>query len=526
MQYDIFISYKRRSLPTANNLYYRLKMRGYSVFFDLEEMRRSNFDEQIYDNIHFAKDFFVILEESSLNSCLSDIYQNDWFCREIAFALKENKNIIPVLLDGYKMPSEESLPPELKELSKKNALEFSYAYFDDYIDKLISKGYLTATAKGSKENSVFKFTSTEDCDIYENEKLVCSLNGMDEMPYYLFIKRKGEYRYKCVNKHNKEAQLVSATIDLNEEKFVDIIWKRSQLIDPEKTVFNKKGISGEKYTVEIANFKFNMVRADGGTFFMGATDEQAADAEPEEEPQHPVTVGTFYMSEFPIVQCLWEYVMGYNQSHFKEEPKFLIKDGSRTPWVPAIMAGAGSILLGSLITVIAGLGRSMSNRVNDTELEYQFLPAESISFSEAEEFVARLSRMTNLDFSIPTEEEWEFAARGGLKTKHFKYSGSDNIDEVAWYRGNSGGETRPVGLKKPNELGIYDMSGNVWEWTKTHPYNYVLPNEHNGGEYYIRRGGSWWHEDKNCRVSKRYVSRQSKRTSGLGFRVVIRINEK
>lgn len=256
MQYDIFISYKRISLPTANNLYYRLTMRGYSVFFDLEEMRRSNFDEQIYDNIHSAKDFFVILEKSSLDSCLSDTFQDDWFCKEIAFALKENKNIIPVLLDGYKMPSEESLPSELKDLAKKNALEFSYAYFDDYIDKLISKGYLTATSKGNKENSVFKFTSTEDCDIYENGKLVCSLNGMDEMPYYLFIKRKGEYRYKCVNIHNKEAQLVSATIDLNEEKFVDVKWKRSRLIDPEKTVFNKKDISGEKYAVEIANFKF------------------------------------------------------------------------------------------------------------------------------------------------------------------------------------------------------------------------------------------------------------------------------
>ena len=530
MQYDIFISYKRISLPTANNLYYRLTMRGYSVFFDLEEMRRSNFDEQIYDNIHSAKDFFVILEESSLDSCLSDTFQDDWFCKEIAFALKENKNIIPVLLDGYKMPSEESLPSELKDLAKKNALEFSYAYFDDYIDKLISKGYLTATSKGNKENSVFKFTSTEDCDIYEHGRLVCSLNGMDEMPYYLFIKRKGEYRYKCVNIHNKEAQLVSATIDLNEEKFVDVKWKRSRLIDPEKTVFNKKDISGEKYAVEIANFKFNMIRVEGGTFLMGATDEQAADAEPEEKPQHPVTVGTFYISEFPIVQCLWEYVMGYNKSHFKEERKFVIKNGNRTPWIPAIaaggaMSGAGSILLGPL-AVLAGLGGFMLNRNKETEPEYQFLPAESISFSEVEEFVVRLSRMTNLDFSIPTEEEWEFAARGGLKTKHFKYSGSDNIDEVAWYRGNSGEKTHPVGHKKPNELGIYDMSGNVWEWTKTHPYNYMLPDEHNNGEYYIRRGGSWWHEDKNCRVSKRYGSRQSKRTSGLGFRVVIRIDEK
>lgn len=525
MKHDIFISYKRISLPTANNLYYRLTMRGYSVFFDLEEMRRNNFDEQIYENIQSSKDFFVILEESSLISCFSGDYQNDWFCKEIIFALKENKNIIPVLLNGYKMPSEELLPPELKELSKKNALEFSYTYFDDYIDKLISKGYLTATSKENKESSIFKFTSTEDCDIYENGKLVCSLNGMDEMPYYLFVKRKGEYRYKCVNKHNKEAQLVPVTIDTNEEKFVDIVWKRLQLVNPEKSAFDIKNVSGDKYTIEVANFSFNMIRVEGGTFLMGATDEQTSDADPGEHPLHTVAVDTFYIGEFPIVQCLWEYVMGYNKSHFKDKSEFMISEGNRTPWIPAVRTTRTVIgaTIGSWFGPIGSvIGGVIGNGIGVT-LNNQFLPVETISFCEVEEFVKRLSQMTSLEFSIPTEEEWEYAARGGLKTKHYKYSGSNNIDEVAWYRGNSSEKTHPVGLKKPNELGLYDMSGNVWEWTKTHPYNYFQPNKQSGGEHYIRRGGSWWHEDKNCRVSKRYASHQNKRTSGLGFRVVIRI---
>ena len=120
MAYDIFISYKRKSLATANNLYYRLTTRGYSAFFDLEEMRRNNFNEQLFDYIENAKDVFVILEEGSLDSCKDNSWKEDWFCKEIAHALKNEKNIIPILLGGYKMPKQDSLPTELKELSLKN----------------------------------------------------------------------------------------------------------------------------------------------------------------------------------------------------------------------------------------------------------------------------------------------------------------------------------------------------------------------------------------------------------------------
>lgn len=130
MQYDIFISYKRKSLATANNLYYRLTTRGYSVFFDLEEMRRDNFDVQLLKYIDEAKDVFVVLEEGSLDVCKTETWKkDDWFCREVAYALAKGKNIIPVLLDGYKMPSIESLPAELQDLTKKNSPEFSFAFF-------------------------------------------------------------------------------------------------------------------------------------------------------------------------------------------------------------------------------------------------------------------------------------------------------------------------------------------------------------------------------------------------------------
>ena len=152
-------------------------------------------------------------------------------------------------------------------------------------------------------------------------------------------------------------------------------------------------------------------------------------------------------------------------------------------------------------------------------------PAENLSLDEAREFVRRLSRMTNIEFDLPTEEEWEYAARGGQKSKHFCYAGSNNLDEVAWHRNNSERKTHPVGEKRPNELGLYDMCGNVWEWTRTPAHSYSA-NIEPEGSVFIRRGGSWWHEDKNCRVSRRYASDRSKKTSGLGLRIVIRKNIK
>lgn len=224
--YEIFISYKRKSLPTANNLHYRLTTRGYSTFFDLEEMRKGNFDVQLLNYIEKAKDVFIILEEGSLDACKSDEWEKDWFCHEIAFALEKKKNIIPILLGDYKMPSEDFFPDKLKELSLKHAPDFSFSFFDAYLDKLIEKKFITSEAHvQNKATSVFKFYSNENCQVFKEGKLVCILEGMLDEPYYLPAHRKGDYRFKVINRISADIRTIKERIEADEEKEIDINWQ-------------------------------------------------------------------------------------------------------------------------------------------------------------------------------------------------------------------------------------------------------------------------------------------------------------
>lgn len=549
--YDIFISYKRKSLPTANNLYYRLTTRGYSTFFDLEEMGRDNFNVQLLNYIENAKDVFVILEEGSLDGCKQENWEEkDWFCHEIAFALEKKKNIIPILLNGYQMPSQDFFPDRLKELSLKNAPEFNFSFFEAYLDKLIEKDYLLSKPNvQDKATSVFKFYSNENCQVFKEGKLVCSLEGMSDEPYYLPVPRKGDYRFKAVNLITADKRIIKERIEADEEKEIEIEWECHHPLKPDQEWPGQISITGENYQVDLGYAKFNMIRVQGGEMTIGATQEQETDAEANEFPAHKVKLNSFYIGQFPVTQNIWEIVMGYNKSRFRDkEPREKVamqlvnRIESASSKISAVSAvgravgrAVGGWLLGGPVGAVVGASfdADLDELVNfDADLDelvngecddIGHYPVENISHDEALEFVHRLSKMTNLNFSLPSEEEWEYAARGGQKSQGYKYAGSNDIDEVAWYRDNGDDTTHPVGEKKPNELGLYDMSGNVWEWTETPAHSYASDVE-SGGTIFIRRGGSWWHEAKNCRVSRRYASDHSKKTSGLGLRVVVREN--
>ena len=230
----------------------------------------------------------------------------------------------------------------------------------------------------------------------------------------------------------------------------------------------------EKIPFSVNGVEFKMVFVEGGTFTMGATSEQGDDAYEYEYPTHRVTLSDYYIGETEVTQTLWKAVMGSNPSYFKGDN----------------------------------------------------LPVERVSYKDVKEFITKLNQKTGKTFRLPTEAEWEYAARGGKKSKGYKYAGSNNIDDVAWYYENSNNKTHPVKTKRPNELGIYDMSGNVWEWCSDNYGAYSSSSQTNptgpsSGSDRVYRGGSWSGDAGRCRVSNRDDYRPSSRYNNLGFRLAL-----
>ena len=210
-----------------------------------------------------------------------------------------------------------------------------------------------------------------------------------------------------------------------------------------------------------------MVKVEAGTFMMGATDD--------EKPVHQVTLtNDYYMGKYEVPQALWEAVMGSNPSKYKGDN----------------------------------------------------LPVEKVSWNDCQEFISKLNSLTGRKFRLPTEAEWEYAARGGKKRRGYQYSGSSNITDVAWYDGNSGSKPHPVGTKQANELGIYDMSGNVYEWCLDWYGSYSSSSQTNptgadSGSSRVYRSGSWSCSAWGCRLSFRSSFTPDYRRIGLGLRLAL-----
>ena len=228
-------------------------------------------------------------------------------------------------------------------------------------------------------------------------------------------------------------------------------------------------------TITVNGVSFKMVKVECGTFTMGASDDDP-EANDTEKPAHQVTLTKDYaIGQTEVTQALWLAVMGSNPS-------------------------------------------SITGDLN--------LPVEQVSWNSCQTFIAKLNELTGKSFRLPTEAEWEFAARGGKKSKGYKYAGSDSFDAVAWVKGNCGSTTHPVGSKSPNELGIYDMSGNVWEWCQDIVSYYssseqVDPTGPTAGYYYILRGGGWRNDEQNSRVTNRSGGYPTNTSPGLGLRLAL-----
>ena len=227
-----------------------------------------------------------------------------------------------------------------------------------------------------------------------------------------------------------------------------------------------------QYTVN--GVTFAMVNVEGGTFTMGA-DASDSNANEDEFPSHQVTVSSFAIGQTEVTQELWLAVMGWNYS---------------------------------------GHGGNMQ------------YPVEYVNYEMCQNFIAKLNEMTGKNFRLPTEAEWEFAARGGNESQGYIYAGGNIIGDVAWYEDNSDNETHVVATKAPNELGIYDMSGNVWEWCSDWYGDYSAEAQTNptgpaSGDEKVMRGASWCGSAKKCRITKRFKASTGFGDDDIGLRLAL-----
>ena len=249
-----------------------------------------------------------------------------------------------------------------------------------------------------------------------------------------------------------------------------------KLIEEVKKARIANPVTAKKDTIPLVVTPFKepeMVFVKGGTFKMG---NEGFD---EEKPVHSVMLNDFYIGKFEITQLEWRGIMASDPPHLSFDA-------------------------------------------------CDQCPVERVSWLDVQEFLKKLNAKTGKKYRLPTEAEWEYAARGGANSKNFKYSGSDEINDVAWYGNNSGGKTHPGGSKKPNELGIYDMSGNVWEWCQDwfdrgyYKYSPAKnPKGAFGGTARILRGGSWINFAKVSRVTFRDINPPNHINNTIGFRVVL-----
>ncbi len=231
--YDIFISYKRKSLPIASQLHYRLKLLGYSVFFDVEEMHSGEFDPQLFQYIDAAKDVIVLIGEGALEGwCLfdkngepSEDYKTDWFYREVAYSFMKKKNIVPIWVN-CDVPTEDDLcayPLEVSRLVKLQAPNFSLYHVESSVQKMLSKDFIKSRPDSPiKGGSVFKiYAKNKDCIVYNGKNHIGRIEMLQEDPLYYFVERKGQYRFRCVSDDGKTVT-IDSSIDSDEEKIVDV----------------------------------------------------------------------------------------------------------------------------------------------------------------------------------------------------------------------------------------------------------------------------------------------------------------
>ena len=290
----------------------------------------------------------------------------------------------------------------------------------------------------------------------------------------------GSVKLKASSPSNLQITLVKDIVTSNQvvpkENIQEVASSNSNGISSANSPSSKSNVTKPKsITIHLKKgISIEMMKVEADSFIMGATSTKEEPDE-DEKPAHEVIVlQNYYLGKYEVTQEVWKAVMGNNPSKFKGPN----------------------------------------------------LPVEMVSWNDCQKFIAKLNRMTGLQFRFPTEAEWEFAARGGKESKGYQYCGSDNIADVAWFSANSNSKTHPVGMKKPNELGLYDMSGNVMEWCQDWYGRYgSLSQKDPTGSYVgtlrINRGGCWYSYPRFCRSSSRNKLKPDDCYFNLGLRLAL-----
>ncbi|WP_337437814.1 formylglycine-generating enzyme family protein [Prevotella sp.] len=366
----------------------------------------------------------------------------------------------------------------------KNYLPLMVTFADYDVERLESNRTYVLTLLGSSQQQVqqsqtltIRYTPSSATVLVDN-KMVKGMNGVAQTTLPV-----GQHSYivACDGYESEEGMVKlkasvpsNLQITLSKEATATQQSTVSQPIVAQQPVMQTPVTNSDNISILVKDgISIDMVRVEAGTFTMGATPEMESPFD-WEKPTHQVTLtNDYYIGKYEVIQALWQAVMGKNPSKFKGDN----------------------------------------------------LPVEQVSWDDCQEFISKLNKMTGKKFRLPTEAEWEYAARGGNKSRGYQYSGSNNLSDVAWYEDNSGKKTHAVGSKQSNELGIYDMSGNVSEWCQDRWGYYssssqTNPIGANSESLRVRRGG-YWGDYAGCRSSCRFSTALGRRFMTLGLRLIL-----
>lgn len=514
MSYDIFISYRRKdskghsNVGNARTFYLQFDKLGYKVFFDYNDCTDNVFSDEILPAIRTCTYFLLILTKDTLERCND---KGDWLRREIEEALKYDKKIIPVTPDDNKFESwPDNLPESLSPLAHNGGLQVTTIHMDRMfapnIEVLINDrmGKPSSSGMNTPGSGAEVHVETDyDCHVMHFKKEVMTALAEEDNVLYL---KKGSHKLefvaeKCPEVKEVRRQEIEALDSIYfievklEDRVKEVREERRQRKEEEKK--RKEAAKREKeqkrkeeeerkqqeeerlrkekageFCVEGVDFK--MVYVEGGSFMMGAAVGDKEARLNEKLAHIKVLLDDYYIGETVVTQKLWKAVMGKNPSIFEGDDN----------------------------------------------------PVEFVSWNACQVFIQKLNALTGRTFRLPTEAEWEFAARGGNKSQGYKYSGSDELDKVGWYDKNSHGKSHPVKGKACNELGLYDMSGNVFEWCNDWLAIYSADPQTNPegpkeGRDIVVRGGGLGSPAQNCRVSYRLGFDPREKYPSLGFRLAL-----